>query len=76
MGCGTVIIRYVLILAIFAYFGRFPACFGPFRKPQSLSTLEILESSTGPAIESPLNLHCESLGSSFRGVKQPLQNVR
>ena len=52
MGYGTVISHNVLILVIFAYFGRFPACFGPFRKQQSLSTRETLQSAVDPAIES------------------------
>ncbi len=45
-------IEQMSILAIFVYFGRFPTGFGPFRKVQSPSTLETLESATDPAIES------------------------
>ena len=52
MGYGTVISHYVPILAVFVYFGRFPTCFGPFQKPQSPSTLQILESASDPEIES------------------------
>ena len=52
MGYGAVTSHYVPILVIFAYFGRFPACFGPFRKIQSLSTLEALQRAVDPEIES------------------------
>ena len=52
MGYGAVTSQYVPILEIFAYFGRFPACFGPFRKVQCLSTLEALQCAIDPAIES------------------------
>ncbi len=40
------------ILVIFVYFGRFLAYFGPFRKVQSLSLVETLESAADAAIES------------------------
>ncbi len=52
MGYDAVNSHYVPILAIFAYFGRFPACFGPFRKIQSLSTLETLPSASDPETQS------------------------
>jgi len=50
----------------FVYFGRFPACFGPFRKVQSLSTLEILQSAIDPAIDSYAQIyHGNNLGAVF-----------
>ena len=52
MGNGAVTSHFVLILVILAYFGRFPACFGPFRKVQSLSTLKALQRPVGPEIQS------------------------
>ncbi len=73
---GTLIANYVPILAIFVYFGHFPAYFGPFRKVQSQNIVETLESASDPAIESYAYIYPGNrLGAHHEGRKVRFRTI-